>query len=148
MTKMSPLLKSKSQIGSFKYRKIKHTLTHTQHTHTLVLFNPSRPVLIYGKGGRFRHRFQSPVPPRRSAPLVSHHPSAGAGVEDDTQLGQSKTQRLCFLSNTPLRSLYNSTTFPCILLCSESDLLCLFVIWPFFLKQLPCVISLSANFII
>lgn len=65
ITKMSPLLTSKSQIGSHKDRSIK---THT-HTLKLVLFDPRRPVLIYGKGGCSRHWFQFPDP----ASLVGSH---------------------------------------------------------------------------
>lgn len=111
ITKMSPLLTSKSQIGSHKDRSIK---THT-HTETCAIRSSPSCFNLWQ-----RRLLQTLVPIPRPRlvgrlPLVSHHPSAGAEVEDDTQLGHSMTRRLCFLSNTPLRSLSNSSTFLCII---------------------------------
>lgn len=106
--KLSPLLLSESQTGPHK-----HAHMHTQEP---VLFNPRRPVLIYGKGGSSRHWFQFTVPRLTTQlPPASHHPSEGAGAEDDTQPGHSMTPRLCFLSNTPPRSLSNTTAFLCLI---------------------------------
>ncbi len=110
---MFPLLVSKSQIGSHKDRSIK---THA-HTHTETWAIQSSPS-CFNLWQRRLLQTLVPIPRPRLAgrlPLVSHHPSAGAEVEDDTQLGHSVTPRLCFLSNTPLRSLSNSTTFLCII---------------------------------
>lgn len=84
-------------------------------------------------------------------PLVSHHPSAGAEVEDDTQPGHSMTQRLCFLSNTPLRSLSNSTTR--LRIVASLFFFFPFLRWPLVirrppscLKKLP-LISTSSGFL-
>lgn len=86
-------------------------------------FNPCCPVLIYGERGSFRHWFQFAVPRLTiQLRLVSHHPSVGAGAEDDTQLGHSTTPRLCFLSSTPLTSLCITTRFPCLFACSVASL--------------------------
>lgn len=130
---MSPLLTSKSQFGSHNVRSIK------THTHTETCAIQSSPS-CFNLWQRRLLQTSVPIPRPRLAtrlPPMSHHPSAGAEVEDDTQLGHSVRLRLCFLSDTPLRSLSNSTTFLCIisllLIVLFFFLLCLFVTWPFFL---------------
>lgn len=117
--------------------------------HTLVPFNPCCPVLIYGERGSFRHWFQFTVPRLTiQLRLVSHHPSVGAGAEDDTQLGHSTTPRLCFLSSTPLTSLCITTTFPCLfvlLLCCVSLSFGPTLFWDFPYVNICLILSCAFN---
>lgn len=93
ITKMSPLLSSKSQ-SSF---------TDTQtHTHSQELKQACAtqymPSCFNLQGVQTLVPIPHPCLGDR-LPLVSHHASAGAGGEDDAQLGHSMAPRLHFLSH-------------------------------------------------